>query len=47
MEKITLTYREDQKRFLETHPSINASGVFQERLDELIKSEGKWQAKRP
>jgi hypothetical protein len=36
MEKITLTYREDQKRFLEAHPSINASGVFQERIDELM-----------
>jgi hypothetical protein len=39
MLKMTLTIREDQKEFLDSRPSINASGVFQERIDELMKKE--------
>ncbi len=34
--RINVTIRADQKKWLDEHPSINVSGVLQEKIDELI-----------
>ncbi len=35
--RMSVTIREDQKKWLEEHPSISASGLLREAIDRMIK----------
>ena len=36
MERMNVTIRKDQKEWLDRTPSINASGLLQEKIDEIM-----------
>ena len=38
--KMSVTVRKDQKEWLEEHPSLNASGMLREKIDEEMKKRG-------